>query len=58
MFDIKINGDEVLVKPYENAFEIDSDGQLVLSLRSSRNLGWALSEATTWTEEDKEFDDE
>jgi len=58
MFDIKINGDEVLVKPYKNGFQIDSEGQLVLSLRSSRNLGWALSGATTWTNEDKEFDDE
>lgn len=58
MFDIRIEGDQVLVKPYESGFEIDSEGQLVLSLRSSRNLGWALSGATTWSSDDSEFDDE
>ena len=58
MFDIRIEGDRVLVKPYESGFEINSEGQLVLSLRSSRNLGWALSGATTWSSDDSEFDDE
>jgi hypothetical protein len=58
MFDIKISGDEVVVKPYEGGFELDDEGQLILSLRSSRQLGWALSGATTWGKDDKEFDDE
>lgn len=57
MFDIYYNGNEIVVTPIGHEFDINGAGELILSIREGRQLGWALH-ATAPPERDEEFDDE
>lgn len=57
MFNVTIEGRQVVVSPREGIFTLNQDGALVLELGPSRALADQLSHATGWTAEELSDED-